>query len=62
MGSGKSMSKKTPHKFQEKMDLTYEQYLKDVLGGIVHLARELEGVLGREKAFQTIPILYLSAS
>lgn len=48
------MDKKTPHKFQEKMELTYEQYFKDIYGGLVHLARELERVLGREKAFGII--------
>jgi hypothetical protein len=48
------MNKKTPHKFQEKFELTYEQYFREVFGPIVHLARELERVLGREKAFEII--------
>lgn len=48
------MSKKILHKFQEKMDLTYEQYLRDIFGGMVYLARELERVLGREKAHEII--------
>jgi len=48
------MNKKTPHKFQEKMELTYEQYFRDKYGGMVHFARELERILGREKAFEII--------
>ncbi len=48
------MNKKTLHKFQEKMELTYEQYFRDRYGEIIHLARELERVLGREKAFEII--------
>ena len=54
VGRGKSMNKKTPHKFQEKMELTYEQYFRDVYGELVNLAREFEQVLGREKAFEII--------
>lgn len=48
------MNKKIPHKFQEKMELTYEQYLHARYDRMVHLARELERVLGREKAFEII--------
>jgi hypothetical protein len=48
------MSKKTPHKFQEKMDLTYEQYFRNVYRQMVYLARELERVQGREKAHEII--------
>ena len=48
------MKKNTPHKFQEKMERTYEKYFRDHYAGIVHLARELEQVLGREKALEII--------
>lgn len=48
------MNKKTPHKFQEKMELTYEQYFHARYNRMVQLARELEQVLGREKAFEII--------
>jgi hypothetical protein len=52
------MNKKTPHKFQEKMELTYEQHFRDKYEEMVHLARELERVLGREKAFGIIGKAY----
>ncbi|MFX0097902.1 MAG: L-2-amino-thiazoline-4-carboxylic acid hydrolase [Candidatus Hodarchaeota archaeon] len=42
------------HKFQEKVDLTYEQFFRRVLETKVQLARELEQVLGRKKAFEVI--------
>ena len=48
------MGKKTPQKFQEKMDLTYEQYFHARYDRMVQLARELERVLGRKKAFEII--------
>lgn len=48
------MNKKTPHKFQEKMELTYEQYFHALYDGMVQLAREIERVLGRERAFEII--------
>ena len=48
------MNKKTPHKFQEKMDLTYEQYFRARYERMVQLARELEQVLGQAKAFEII--------
>ena len=38
------------HKFDEKLDITYGQYIKDSMAGEVALQRELEGVLGKEKA------------
>jgi len=48
------MNKKTPHKFQEKMDLTYEQYFQSRFRGTVGLARALERAVGRRKAFEII--------
>lgn len=48
------MNKKTQHKFQEKMELTYEQYFHTRYERMVQLGRELERVLGREKAFKII--------
>ena len=38
------------HKFNEKLDITYSQYIKDSMAGEVALERELERVLGIEKA------------
>lgn len=37
------------HKFDEKLDITYSQYIKDSMAGEVALQRELERVLGKEK-------------
>ena len=48
------MNKETSHKFQKKMELTYEQYFHARYDRMVHLAREFERVLGREKAFEII--------
>ena len=48
------MDKKTPHKFQEKMELTYERYFHARYDGMVQLVREFERVLGREKAFEIV--------
>ena len=42
------------HKFQEKMNLTYEEFFRRVLGSKAQLARELERVLGKKKAFEVI--------
>ncbi len=36
------------------MELTYEQYFRDRYGEIVRLARELERVMGKKKAFEII--------
>lgn len=38
------------HKFDKILDITYGQYIKDSMGGEVDLQRELERVLGKEKA------------
>jgi len=38
------------HKFDEKLDITYGQYIKDSMEGEVALQRELERVLGKKKA------------
>ena len=48
------MKKNTPPKFQEKIELTYEQYFRTRYGGMVQLAGELERVLGREKALEIV--------
>jgi len=40
------------------MELTYEQHFRDKYEEMVHLARELERVLGREKAFEIIGKAY----
>jgi hypothetical protein len=42
------------HKFQSKMDLTYEQYIHACYDGIIQLSRELEQILGREKTLEMI--------
>jgi hypothetical protein len=38
------------HKFDAKLDITYSQYIKDSMAGEVALQKELERVLGKEKA------------
>ena len=38
------------HKFDEKLDITYGQYIKDSMAGEVALQRELERVLGKDEA------------
>lgn len=48
------MPKKTPTKFQEKLELSYEQYLRNSYHETVNLAKELEQALGRETAFKII--------
>lgn len=48
------MEDKKPHKFQSKMDLTYEQYIHACYDGIIQFSRELEQTLGREKTFEII--------
>jgi len=48
------MKKNTPPKFQEKIELTYEQYFRTRYGGMVQQARELERVLGRKKTFEIV--------
>ncbi len=42
------------HKFQSKMDLTYEQYAHARYDGIIQLSRELEQVLGKEKTLEIV--------
>jgi len=42
------------HKFNEKMDITYNQYIKDAMEGEVALQKELERTLGKEKAHQLL--------
>jgi hypothetical protein len=49
------MNKKTQHKFKAKMPaLTYEEYFHRRFDSQVKLARELERVLGRKKAFEIL--------
>jgi hypothetical protein len=50
------MKKKTPHKFQEKMQsgMSYEQYFQDRYRGTVGLAKAFERALGRKRAFEII--------
>jgi len=43
---------KKTHKFQSKMDLTYEQYIHACYDRIIQLSKELERVLGREKTLE----------
>jgi hypothetical protein len=42
------------HKFDEKFDITYGQYIKDTMEGEVALEKELERTLGKEKAHQLL--------
>ena len=44
------MTTSKTHKFDEKLDITYAQYIKDSMAGEVALQRELERVLSKEKA------------
>lgn len=48
------MEDKDIHKFQCKMDLTYEQYIHSCYDGIIQLSRELEQFLGRTKTLEII--------
>lgn len=48
------MSTEVSGKFREKADLTYEQCFQMRFGAIPFLAKELESVLGREKALEII--------
>lgn len=43
-----------PEKFQEKTEVTYEQYFKARFGGMVNLAKELERELGRERMLEIV--------
>lgn len=42
------------HKFQEKMKITYEDFIRTQYAEMVQLARFIETELGREKAFDLI--------
>lgn len=44
------MTDQSRHKFDEKLDLTYSQYVKDTMAGEVALQKELERVMGKKKA------------
>lgn len=43
------MTDNKTHKFDEKLDITYGQYIRDSMAGEIALQRELERVLGKEK-------------
>jgi hypothetical protein len=49
-----NMSKKTQHKFQEKLELTYEQLFRSSIEDAVELAKAFEHALGRDKALGII--------
>jgi hypothetical protein len=49
-----NMSKKAQHKFQEELELTYEQYFRSSVEDAVELANAFEHVLGRDKALEII--------
>ena len=46
-------SKKT-HKFQSKIDLTYEQYFHACYDGIIEFSKEIERILGRKKTLEIL--------
>jgi hypothetical protein len=48
------MNKKAPHKFHEKMELTYEQYFQNSARSAVELAKAFERALGRERTFEIL--------
>lgn len=50
--------KKTPHKFTEKMEETYEQLFLIRYHDIVQLAREFERAVGKEETFKIIGDLF----
>jgi hypothetical protein len=53
-----SEKEKTPEKWQDKVDITYEDYFRAPFliphPGAVELARELEALMGKEKAHETV--------
>ena len=53
-----SEKEKPPEKWQDKVDITYEDYFRAPYyiphKGVVELARELEGFMGKEKAHETV--------
>lgn len=53
-----SEKEKTPEKWQDKVDITYEDYFRTPYyipnKGAVELVRELEGFMGKEKAHETV--------
>lgn len=42
------------HKFDDKLDITYGQYIMDSMEGEVALQRELEQVLGKKKTYKIL--------
>ena len=54
------MSSITPNpKWKEKVDVTYEEYMRDMYSGVIALARELEATIGEEKTKEILGRLYL---
>jgi hypothetical protein len=49
-----SMNKKAKHKFQEKMEVTYEQYFQNRFRATVELAKAFEQALGRDRTFEIV--------
>ena len=52
------MTSKQNHKFDEKFEISYRQYLRDRYAGLVAFFREMERVLGKEKAYRLIGDYY----
>ncbi|MFW9981717.1 MAG: L-2-amino-thiazoline-4-carboxylic acid hydrolase [Candidatus Thorarchaeota archaeon] len=48
------MAKPKTHKFDEKVDISFIQYIKNSLSGEVELQRELERVLGEDEAHRIL--------
>jgi hypothetical protein len=49
-----NMSQQSPHKFKEKMELTYEQYWQNRFCSVVNLAKALEHAFGKDRTFEII--------
>jgi hypothetical protein len=48
------VSKKSPHKFREKLELTYEQYFQNSAESAVELSRAFEDAIGKDRALEII--------
>lgn len=53
-GTREILKEKPKHKFQERFEVTYEQYVRDTCLEKINLAKELVRSLGRKKAFEII--------
>jgi hypothetical protein len=49
-----NMSKKAQHKFQGKVEITYEQYFQDRCRSTVELVKALEHALGKDKTLEIV--------